>query len=89
MAAQRFEAEFPGAKCVCLAGDFNEWRPEGRRMKRVRKDDDAFVALVDLPPGRHEYKFVVDGEWACCGHTPRTCNGLGSENNVLVVEESC
>ena len=23
------------------------------------------IAKLDLPPGRYEYKFVVDGQWCC------------------------
>ena len=50
-----------GAKQVSLAGDFNGWASDGTPLKR----DDAghWEATVALAPGRHEYKFVVDGEW--------------------------
>ena len=63
MAVVRFEAECPGASKVCMVGDFNNWDPEARRMKRVRKGEDVFVALVELEPGRQEFKLVIDGEW--------------------------
>ena len=29
-------------------------------MNKSTKD---FVAMVDLPEGSHEYKFLVDGKW--------------------------
>jgi 1,4-alpha-glucan branching enzyme len=88
MALTRFAAEFPGASSVYLAGDFNDWTPESRRMKRMRKGDDTFVAVVDLNPGQYEYKFLVDGQWACCAEAPRVGNDLGSENNVIEVGAS-
>ena len=25
--------------------------------------DNDFVAILELPEGRHEYKFLVDGRW--------------------------
>jgi hypothetical protein len=27
------------------------------------KDGDDFVAIVDLPEGEHQYKFLIDDEW--------------------------
>jgi len=88
MAATRFEVAFPGAKCVYLAGDFNGWSPSVRRMKRVRKGEDAFVAIVELSLGDHEFRYVVDGEWRCCPTSPRVPNDLGTENSVVTVDET-
>ncbi|MFT3980673.1 MAG: hypothetical protein QM687_09415 [Ferruginibacter sp.] len=49
-----------GARTVYLAGDFNNWSPNGFPMK---KDGDDWVMTVHLSPGKHLYKFVVDGQW--------------------------
>jgi len=87
MASYRFVLDAPGAQRVCVAGDFNGWDPESRRMKRMRSGEDLFVARVDLSPGTHEFKFVIDGEWACCPSSPRVINGLGEENSVVEVCE--
>lgn len=46
------------AKDVYVCGTFTNW--QRMRMNRSTKD---FVALVDLPEGSHEYKFLVDGKW--------------------------
>jgi len=88
MTNARFEIECPGANAVYLAGDFNDWDPEARRMKRVRKGEPRFVAVLDLPPGRYEFKYVVDGEWMCCPHAPRVRNNQGTENSVVEVVEA-
>ncbi|HEY6504264.1 MAG TPA: hypothetical protein VIZ28_09845 [Chitinophagaceae bacterium] len=48
------------AKTVYLAGDFNNWSPNTFAMK---KQGDEWVLDVHLTPGKHLYKFVVDGEW--------------------------
>jgi len=55
-------------------------------MTRVRKGKDTFVAVLDLAPGRHEFKYVVDGEWKCCPHAPRVPNDQGTENSLIEVK---
>lgn len=83
----RFEVRCPGAQKVFLAGDFNNWDPTARRMKRVRRGEDSFVAWIDLEPGRYEFKYVVDGKWCCCPSSERVPNALGDENSVIEVAE--
>ena len=85
MPKTRFTIECPGAETVFLAGDFNDWAPQGRRMKRVRKGEDVFVAVVDLQPGRHEFKYVVDRDWVGWPQSPHVPNDVGSENSVVEV----
>jgi 1,4-alpha-glucan branching enzyme len=85
MPIARFELVHPGAERVYLTGDFNNWDPQGRRMKRMSRDSAVFVALVDLEPGPHEYKYVVDDEWICCPQAPRVPNSCGTENSVVEV----
>ncbi|MBC7287476.1 MAG: hypothetical protein H5T86_05405 [Armatimonadetes bacterium] len=82
----RLERDFPGARQVYIAGDFNGWDPRARRMKRVREGEDRFVARLTLLPGRYEFKYVVDGEWMCDPFLPRVPNQYGTENSVLTVE---
>jgi hypothetical protein len=39
-----------------------------------------------LPPGEHEYKFVVNGDWRIDGSNPQwTPNDVGSLNSVINV----
>lgn len=87
MAKVRLEASFPGASKVFIAGDFNDWAAEARRLKRVRKGEDLFFAVLDLEPGRYEFKYVVDGEWVCCPKSPKVPNDQGTKNSVLEVTE--
>lgn len=51
---------FPNAKSIYLAGDFNNWSPDGFPMEKVGNE---WVLKVHLSPGKHLYKFVVDGNW--------------------------
>jgi 1,4-alpha-glucan branching enzyme len=87
MAKARFEGEFPGAKSVFLTGDFNDWDGTARKMKRVKKGEDLFLAVLDLDPGRYEFKYVVDGEWVCCPTAPRVTTDAGFENSLVEVVE--
>jgi 1,4-alpha-glucan branching enzyme len=41
---------------------------------------------VELPPGRHEYKFLVDGkEWWSDPEAPKVPNVWGTENSYVDV----
>jgi DnaK suppressor protein len=74
----------PEASTVVVTGSFCGWAPEGRALARNRQG--IWKTTLHLPPGRHEYRFLVDGEWkddpAC---TERVPNAFGSENCVLCV----
>lgn len=45
---------------VILSGSFNAWAIEELNMMRT---DTAWYCDVKLKPGKHLYKFIVDGEW--------------------------
>lgn len=51
----------PTAAKVCLAGTFNDWRPEATPM--VPLGDGRWAKELTLPPGVYEYRIVADGEW--------------------------
>ncbi|CAG2119448.1 unnamed protein product, partial [Medioppia subpectinata] len=46
-----------GGKEVFITGTFSEWKP----IKMCHSHGD-FVAIIDVPEGTHNYKFVVDGQ---------------------------
>ena len=50
----------PAARQVALAGDFNQWDSEALPMRKGA--DGVWHLNVPLKPGRHEYRFVVDGD---------------------------
>ncbi|OGH60155.1 MAG: hypothetical protein A3G34_09150 [Candidatus Lindowbacteria bacterium RIFCSPLOWO2_12_FULL_62_27] len=56
-----FRIEAPKARRVTLAGDFNNWDPNGIELRR--KGGGWWETMVDLPVGRYEYKYVEDGDW--------------------------
>ena len=55
-----FTIESPDAGRVQLAGDFNEWAPEGSEMS---PEGTIWKAVVKLEPGRYRYRYIVDGRW--------------------------
>ena len=75
----------PGLR-VFLASDFNGWNPEAKQLLDAANDGNYTVRCLVLP-GRHEYKFVVNGEWILDpANQNRSCNERGDWNNVIVVE---
>jgi len=79
-----FSFRSPGASNVQLVGDFTQWQQ--RPINLQKGVDGTWKATVILPPGTHQYRFVVDGEWcddpAC---TQRAPNPFGGENMMRQV----
>ena len=76
----------PGAKQVFVAGSFNEWRPE--RAPLVQVGNGRWKGELAVAPGRHEYLFVVDGQWVPDPNAKETTqNPYGGKNSVLIVAE--
>ena len=87
-----FSCHAPEAKAVFIAGTFNGWRPSATPLHKDPPNS-RWIVTLPLPPGHHEYKFVVDGQWCCdpgCYHEYRGCpnccaNEFGTMNRVLDV----
>ena len=58
-----FECKAEGASAIFLAGSFNGWSESATPM--ARGEHAIWSASLDLPAGRHEYKFIIDGQWCC------------------------
>lgn len=80
-----FRLNLPGAKTAALAGSFNDW--DLSRTPLAKDPSGGWKATVLLPPGRHEYRFVIDGaQWfSDPGAQESVPNGFGSTNSVVVV----
>jgi len=79
-----FHLRAPDASEVCLVGDFNAWKICDVRLQHV--GEDLWTVALQLPRGRHEYMFVVDGRWmtdpAAAGYTD---DGFGDRNAVVLL----
>jgi 1,4-alpha-glucan branching enzyme len=58
---QTFHITEPDAESVLLAGDFTDWQE--RPIKMEKGSGGVWTTTVKLPPGTHNYLFIVDGEW--------------------------
>lgn len=81
---QTFSITAPEAASVLLAGDFTHWQKKPIALKR--ESGGVWRVAVDLPPGTHHYRFLVDGQWwddpDCALREP---NPYGSQNSVRQV----
>lgn len=83
----------PKANDVFVAGTFNDWNPKSHPLKR--SGDGHWALTLDLPPGRYEYKFIIDGQWCCeqgCDRRYDGCpdcmaNQFGTMNRILEVKD--
>jgi len=87
-AAQTAEVAFallePQAQRVSLCGSFNAWSPDATPMNRTCNGH--WATSLALPPGRHEYKFVVDGQWIPDPNAQQQAfNRHGTLNSVVEV----
>lgn len=76
----------PSAEQVFLAGTFNNWAPNALPMK---KSDDYWEVTVQLSPGVHQYKFVINGNvWKEDPMNPaRVDDGYGGFNSIFILTE--
>ncbi len=71
---------------VMLAGTFNSWNPEQLRMRKG-EGDECYRYTLELPPGIHEYCFVIDGCWLMDRENEKfVANEFGTMNSVVEVK---
>lgn len=70
----------PNVHSVLLSGTFNEWSTtEGIMIEK----GDVWELTLNLRPGRHEYKFIVDGKWTRdTGNALKIDDNYGDNNSV-------
>ena len=80
-----FFLEAPHAKEVILMADFNNWDRKIHPMKQNKNG--VWNKTVVIPPGRYEYKFLVDGEWWHDPNNQEVCyNKHGTLNSVIIFQ---
>ncbi|MGA1842625.1 MAG: AAA family ATPase [bacterium] len=80
-----FSVYSPEAANVYLAADFNEWKPEREPLFDI-EGNGVWQRIVDLKPGRYQYKFVVDGKWIKDPANPNLLNGPFGENSICEID---
>lgn len=80
----KFTHAAPNAGSVHLAGSFNGWNADSHPL--TKDADGVWTIVMALKPGKHEYKFVVDGSWFADGGNPDTVpDSFGGANSLVVV----
>jgi 1,4-alpha-glucan branching enzyme len=83
----RFELTHPTAKTVCIAGSFNDWKPDAKPLHSSGVGN--WWKETALAPGTYEYCLVVDGQWMPDPLAKETvANPFGGRNSVLRVASS-
>jgi hypothetical protein len=81
----RFVLYAPSVGSVAVAGSFNQWDP-ARTPLAPAGTSGFWTATVALPPGQHQYAFVVNGaEWIPDPVAPAVNDGFGRRNSVVTV----
>jgi hypothetical protein len=77
----------PQARRVAVVGDFNDWDVAAAPLKSA---GGVWSGQLDVPFGRHDYAFVVDGErWVRDPNAPQAPpDEFGGGYSVLVVDEN-
>ncbi|XGW07368.1 hypothetical protein V3C99_010505 [Haemonchus contortus] len=70
-------------RTVYICGSWDGWR---QKIPLVKSAND-FSTILELTPGHHEYKFMVDNKWVVDDNQPKTNNNLGGENNVMSIDQ--
>ncbi len=75
-------SRFIDAKSIILTGSFLDWSKEGIPMLKDRENH--WKISVFLKPGKHTYKFIVDGQWVTDPDNPHWENNeYRTGNSVL------
>ncbi|CAG8444677.1 11731_t:CDS:2 [Acaulospora morrowiae] len=72
-----------GGNNVYVTGTFNDWK-QNIRLCKSSKD---FTTVINLTPGTHKLKFIVDDEWKCSSDLSTATDPDGNLVNYLEVYE--
>ncbi len=75
----------PPAARVAVAGDHNGWSGTATPL-RFNPSSGVHEALVQLTPGKHRYRLVIDGAWITDPYNPVSeSNPFGARDSIIVV----
>ena len=67
---------------VYLTGSFNNWQG---KILMYKQEEGEYALIIDIPPGIHHYKYIVDGEWRLDEDAPTVVHNQ-VENNIIEVK---
>jgi len=72
-----------GAREVVLTGDFTQWAKDKVRLTPTVGGE--WITVLELAPGKYQYRLIVDGEWRDHPEAPKVGNPFGTQNCILTV----
>jgi hypothetical protein len=81
-----FNLKIPEARTVAVVGTFNGWKPKGYEMQ-FNPEKRIWSLTLQLPEGRYEYAFLVDGQRVLPDPEASLYqdDGFGNENSVMIL----
>lgn len=78
-----FLPDYAGAKKVLISGNFNNWSTSESVMS---KTDSGWIFQTELQPGKHRYKYIIDGKWKTDPNNKiKEDDGYGNINSIAYV----
>jgi len=82
-----FEYEDENAQSVFLVGSMNNWNTTATPMQK--DENGIWEIILNLGPGKHAYKFMVDGNWHYDQENPNVeDDGYGGSNSVIEIDKN-
>ena len=78
----KFEWKGEGTQ-VLLTGDFLNWK--GKLIMKKNENTGYFEAVLPLDKKKHNFKFIVDGKWACSDQYPSNPDEHNNLNNFITL----
>ena len=81
-----FSVNAPRAERVVVTGTFTDWSRDGVALRKA--SNGQWGAVLSLPPGVHQYRLIIDGEWCDDPMAKKQVpNAFGGSNCVLEVKD--
>ena len=77
---------YEDANIVVVTGSFNNWHQSQFIFGR---EEGEWVCRINLEPGKHAYKFIIDGNWILDPANPSSeDDDYGVKNSVIIVAKA-
>ena len=84
LTAINLKLNYPGAKEVYIAGDFNNWLQN--QSSSMDNKNGSWSKRLNLTPGQYHYRFIVDGNWMTDPSNPlQEKNPFGEYDSLLKI----
>ena len=79
-----------GGNVAYICGTFTHWQKMPMHLAQHSASNhkhaqQTWQKVVDLTPGTHQYKFIIDGQWRHDHTAPTVLDNLGNVNNCITI----